>query len=454
MARPRFIAILAAGTLWVSASPVWSQEGEAVPGQPGPPGESIDAQIPGEGDGAELRFAGGTDEAVDATDAVDALGAATGLPGYEVPGLKIDVTGSGSFVHDSNTAQTRNGPSANLFAFAYGVNVNSGRDNAPGGFYGFNLRGQYFVYDNSVAALGRDPLETFFAGYAGINGGFTRIRADVNYHRNNGNSLDWDLIQRETRRQSSHDYNFNVNVSRDLRRGTLELGTGFTLRDFDRNVGIDDGQNLYGDIAWMTSPSFAPKTETGLGFRFGSDEFSGQPSQTFLTPSLRWRWKVSGKTAVRNSFGYEMRSIDTTPASDLRNLVYDGGIDWAVTRKTSLGLGYYRRVQPSFILNGQDVTMTGLALTVSNQLPGRFVLSTRAGYENAAYETRGTPQPGIPDRDDEFLRLALELSHPLRLTDKVAGEWAVFFNYNQNDSNQAVFSFDQNVAGIRFGLIY
>jgi hypothetical protein len=36
----------------------------------------------------------------------------------------------------------------------------------------------------------------------------------------------------------------------------------------------------------------------------------------------------------------------------------------------------------------------------------------------------------------------------------VGGEWAVFFNYNQNDSNQAVFSFDQNVAGVRFGLIY
>ncbi len=57
-------------------------------------------------------------------------------------------------MHDSNTAQTQNGPSANLFAFAYGVDVNSGRQNAPGGFYGFNLRGQYFVYDNAVASLG------------------------------------------------------------------------------------------------------------------------------------------------------------------------------------------------------------------------------------------------------------------------------------------------------------
>jgi hypothetical protein len=119
-----------------------------------------------------------------------------------------------------------------------------------------------------------------------------------------------------------------------------------------------------------------------------------------------------------------------------------------------MGIGYYRRVQPSFILNGQDVTMTGIAVDVTNRLPGRFVLNTRLGYENAAYLTRGVPVPGVPDRDDQFLRLALELRHPLRLTDKLAGEWAVFFNYNQNDSNQAVFSFDQNVAGVRFGLIY
>jgi hypothetical protein len=448
MLSTRVTAFLVAGTLWVPGAFLRSQEAVPLPVPPPPaePSEKpVSVEIPDGGEGAAIaEFAEGPNGAVEAAD----------LSGYDISGLKVDVTGSGSFVHDSNTAQMQNGPSANLFAFAYAVEVNSGRQNAPGGYYGFNLRGQYFVYDNAAASLGRDPLETFFAGYAGINGGFTRIRTDVNYHRNNGNSLDWDSIQRETRRQSSHDYNFNVAASRDLRRGTLEVGAGYTLRDFDRNVGIDDGENLYGDLAWMTSPSFAPKTETGLGFRFGNDEFSGQPTQTFLTPSFRWRWKVSGKSSVRNSFGYEMRSIDTTPSSDLRNLVYDGGIDWALTGKTALGLGYYRRVQPSFILNGQDVTMTGLAVNMTNQLPGRFVLNTRAGYEDASYQTRGTPIPGSVDRDDQFLRLALELRHPLRLSEKVGGEWAVFFNYNQNDSNQAVFSFDQNVAGVRFGLIY
>jgi hypothetical protein len=442
----RLIRIVLAGCLWVSGGILCSQDEVTDPGLPAATDETVVEEVLDGGGGAALDAF--------AQDPGGAAETGADLSGYDLPGLKVDVTGSGSFVHDSNTAQTQNGPSANLFAFAYGVDVNSGRQNAPGGFYGFNLRGQYFVYDNAVASLGRDPLETFFTGYAGINGGFTRIRVDVNYHRNNGNSLDWDFIQRETRRQSSHDYNFNVAVSRDLRRGTLELGAGYMLRDFDQNVGIDDGENMFGDIAWMTSPSFAPKTETGLGFRFGSDVFSGQPEQSFLTPSFRWRWKVSGKTSVRNSFGYEMRSIDTTPSSDMQNLVYDGGIDWSVTQKTSLGIGYYRRVQPSFILNGQDVIMTGLAFDVVNQLPGRFVLNTRAGFENAAYETRGTPAPGMPDRDDQFLRLALELRHPLQLTEKLGGEWAIFFNYNQNDSNQAVFSFDQNVAGVRFGLIY
>jgi len=443
-----YLGIVLAGCLCASGGKAWSQdeawktENPLIEG-----GEAAEA--------AEATLSHSDQAAVDEFAPVD--GNAVELPqvdsGYDMPGLKIDVTGSSSYGHDSNTWQAPNGPSANLFAFAYGVNVNSGRENAPGGYYGFDLRGQYFVYDNAAAAMGRDPYEQFFAGHAGFNGGFTEIRMDVNYHRNNGNSLDWDYVQRETRRQASHDYNFALSVSRDLWRGSLELGAGYTLRDFDDNVNVGDGENLFGDIAWMTTPSFAPKSETGLGFRFGSDEYSGQPSQSFVTPSLRGRWKLSGKTTVRNSFGYEMRSVDATPSTDSQNFVYDGGVEWAATAKTGVGLGYYRRVQPSYLLNGQDTTTTGAALTLSNQLPHQFLLSTRAGYESVTYFSSAAAAAAA-NRDDQFLRFALELSHPLKLTDRIHGEYAIFFNYNNNDSNLALYSFEQDVAGIRFGLIY
>jgi hypothetical protein len=40
------------------------------------------------------------------------------------------------------------------------------------------------------------------------------------------------------------------------------------------------------------------------------------------------------------------------------------------------------------------------------------------------------------------------------ITEKLLGQWGIFYNYNQNDSNIALSSFDQSVVGIRVGLVY
>ena len=49
---------------------------------------------------------------------------------------------------------------------------------------------------------------------------------------------------------------------------------------------------------------------------------------------------------------------------------------------------------------------------------------------------------------------AEKASGTLPLLDNEQCEIAAGWVLSQNDSNQAVFSFDQNVAGVRFGLIY
>jgi hypothetical protein len=368
------------------------------------------------------------------------------------PGLKVDLTGSTSYIYDSNTTQSATPDSASLFAFGFGAIAKSGPENERGAFYGLDYSGQAFLYTDSADDFGRDPYEHFFGGYVGVNGGKTHIRLDVDYHRNNGNSIQWDRVQRETRRAASHDYGFNLGVKRDLFRGDLELGFGYFLRDFDPGTGVGDGENVFTDLAWMTTPSFAPKSSVGLGVRFGNDEYDGQPAQDSTTPSLRWRYRISGKTSLHNSLGYEFRSIDSPGADDSENLVYNGGIDWAATSKTGFGLAYYRNVQPSYVLNGEDSTNTGITVQMSNDLPGRFELTSRVGFENAEYFS--SAPVATAGRDDDFLRLSLELSHPLVITERLRGQWAIFYNHNQNDSSQAVYEFDQNITGIRFGFVY
>lgn len=368
------------------------------------------------------------------------------------PGLKVDLTGSTSYIYDSNTTQSFVADSASLFAFGFGAVAKSGPENQRGAFYGVDYNGQAYLYTDSADDFGRDPYEHYFGGYVGVNGGKTRIRVDVDYHRNNGNSIQWDRIQRETRRAASHDYGVNLGVKRDLLRGELELGFGYLLRDFDPGTGVGDGENAFTDLAWMTTPSFAPKSSIGLGVRFGNDEYDGQPAQDATTPSFRWRYRVSGKTSLHNSLGYEFRSIDSPGSQDSENLVYSGGIDWAATSKTGFGFAYYRNVQPSYVLNGEDSTNTGITLQMSNDLPGRFQLASRIGYENAEYFSSGVGTAA--GRDDDFLRLSLELTHPLVITERLRGQWAIFYNHNQNDSSQALYEFDQNITGIRFGFVY
>lgn len=397
-------------------------------------------------------LSGGADSEV-ALDETSLAGLEDSVLGYSLfPGLKLDLSGSTSYIFDSNTTQTPVENSASVFAFTLGAEAKSGKEDKRGAFYGVDYIGQAFIYTDSADDFGRDPYEHFFGGNVGVNGAKTRIRVDFDYHRNNGNAIQWDRVERETRRAASHDYNLNLGVTRDLFRGDLEFGAGYAMRDFDAGSGLNDGENTFTDIAWLTTPSFAPRSSVGLGVRSGTDNYDGQSQQDFVTPSLRWRYRVSGKTSLHHSLGYEFRSIDAPGGQDSENVVFNGGIDWAATSKTRVGFSYYRNVQPSYVLNAQDTTLSGVAFDVSNRLPALFLLTTRLGYENADYFSNAVG--GVAGRDDDFVRFSMDLSRPLVVGEKLRGEWAVFFHHNRNDSSQAPFEFEQNIAGVRFGFAY
>lgn len=375
---------------------------------------------------------------------------AGGMPIF--PNVTVDLFGSGSYIYDSNTTQTPIENSASLFAFSYGANVLAGSQAEEGGYAGLSFNGQAYAYEDAAAAAGRDPFEWRLGGFVGLNRGKTRTRLNMGYYRNNGNGLQFDEVNRETRRAQSNDYNFDLSVARELSRGSIEAGAGYTLRDFDPGTGVNDGESFYGDVAGFVIPSFAPKTSLGLGLRAGSDSFDRNATQNSLTPSFRWRYRLSGKTSLYSSIGYEFRTVDGAGGLDSENLVYNGGVDWTATGKTTFALGYYSRVQPSYTTAGEDSQTSGVTLQMDHRLPGRFQLATQIGYENADYFAN---QVGVvSNRNDNFVRLGVDLSHPLALTDKLRGEWAVFYNYNQNDSTQAFVEFEQSVTGVRFGLTY
>ena len=386
----------------------------------------------------------------------------SGKSAYEAPGAgllqespyKLSLYGGASAVYNSNTTQLSNGTGAWMGVFDYGVAFASGDEGARGVVYGFNYDGNAYWYENSAAAAGRDPLEHYVGGFFGLNGGKTRFRLDTNYYRNNGNSIEFSGIDREARNAQSHDYRIDASVVRDLDRGSIEFGGGYFMRDFDSGTLLNDQNSYYGDFAFFHKPIFAPKSSLGVGLRVGTDDFTGNVNQDTIAPSFRWRYQASAKTTAYGSMGYESRSNATSTGGDSENFVYDVGVAWAVSDKTSLDFYAARTVRPSSSGVSQDYTSDAFILTISHDLPGQFQLAANVGYENADYFSSGAGTVIANLREDDFLRLGVSLSHPVRLCESVGGVMSVFYNYNENDSNLAIASFDQSIAGVRFGVTY
>ena len=359
----------------------------------------------------------------------------------------LEVLLGGSYLYDSNITQTADGEGGTVGVTDFGASYVFGNEDARGAHFGLSYLGQAFFYEDAQSRAGRDPLEHRLQGVAGLTGGRTRLRLDTSLHINNGNGISLERADRETRYASGIDYTVDVTVVRDLPHGTLEFGVGTDIHDFDGGNGLNDGESYYGDLAWFYQPGFAPKSAFGLGVRAGQEDVDANGSQDFVTPSLRWRYQVSGKTSLETSTGYEFRSIEGS--DDQGAFVYKVGAEWAATAKTSLGIASYRDVQPSYAASGQNYTAHGVGLTLQQQLPARFSLASTIGYEVADYSS--TVRGVVANREDDYFKADVTLGREISLWGRLDGSIDLFYNFSQDSSNLDLVEFDRHVVGIRLG---
>ena len=374
----------------------------------------------------------------------------TGVAMFDETPYTVDLYGGGSTVYNSNTTQLSDGTSAWVAIFDFGFDVESGNQGGRGFDYGFGYDGAVYWWDNTTAAADRDPFEHRLDGYVQVSGGKTRFRIGSDFYRNNGNAMDFVNANREARSAQSNEWGVNASLVRDLSRGSFEVGAAYNMRDFDAGPGLNDQDGYLVDFALFHRFAGAPKTSYGVGFRFGSDDSSGNVDQDFHTTSIRWRYQASSKTSAFSSLGLENRSRPTgtgrsTATGDVDNFVFDAGFKWQVSPKTGLDLYVTRNVRPSYFgVNSDYESLAGVA-QVSHNLPGLYTLDARVGFENAEYNN---------GREDDFLRLGLSVSRPVSLSQGLNGSVSVFYNYNENDSSETFVNFDQTLAGVRFGLVY
>ena len=368
---------------------------------------------------------------------------------FEQSPYTVDLYGGASALYNSNTTQLPNGIGAWAAIFDFGFDFESANQGGRGSEYGFGYDGSAYLWENATAAAGRDPLEHRIDGYFQLNGGKTVFRLSSDYYRNNGNSVNFRNVNRESRSAQSDDLGLDASLVREISRGSLEVGVGYNMRDFVTGSGLNDQSSYAVDLALYQGLGFAPKTNYGIGFRFGGDDYSDNVDQDFYTTSLRWRYQASAKTTAFSSLGWETRSISGGQDDD--NFVFDAGVNWEVSPKTEVKVFLSRSVRPSYSGTDTGFESLGGVASISHELPGLYVLDAQIGYENADYySTAG----GVNQREDDFLRMGLSVSHPISLTPDINGSVSVFYNHNDNDSSDNAADFDQSVTGLRLGFKY
>ena len=368
----------------------------------------------------------------------------------------LDLTLGGSYLYDSNTfLAPRNEVSSLTGVVDLGVALSKAKQKRGRVDYGLEYMAQYFLYENAVAAGGRDPFEQRLGGFFGLNGPKTTVQVTGNVLDNNSNSIDFSNYDHEVRRANSIDYDVGVTVTRELDHGSIEAGGVWANRDFgpSRQGQLNDYETLSGSLFWFYTPAFASKTNIGLGVAGGRDSSENNFTQTYIEPGVQLRYNATERTQAFGNVGYQMRDYsggDSLSGSD--KVVAGIGAIWNPRDTTRIRISANHSVHPSLSTNQENYTSTGVSALLSQHLPAELVLTAMAAYDLSDYFTTGD-QAGS-GREDEFLRVGGSLGRQFHLFDKIASSVSVFYYLNNNESSLDDVDFVQQVAGVRVSLNY
>lgn len=377
-------------------------------------------------------------------------------------GITFDITSG--VAYDSNTllADGRTFPNTGalpqvgewVYWWNFGLSLTGGGGldgEALGPYYGVDLDGSIFAYSSGRGEAGRDNVEPMIRAYVGSRGGKTDVRFDTMYRIQNGNTVDFSDLDREARRAESDDWRFGMTAMRILDHGHLTGSVFFDRTDFGGTTALNDVDHTTWDGAWFHDPIWADKTSFGLGVRGGHFTSDRNVSQSYWEPSLRAIHEFSPKTDFYGSAGYSFRNFEGPAAiNDAGSTSFELGMNWAITDATTANLAAYRTFHPSLVSTFEDFNVTGFMLGVTHALPRDFTLHIDTAYENADYFS--TIEALSSTRDDDYWRLGTTLSHPINFTQRFPGTISAFLYWNENQSSDDRFGFDQYFTGLRVDL--
>ena len=198
---------------------------------------------------------------------------------------------------------------------------------------------------------------------------------------------------------------------------------------------------LSGSLFFNYSPT--GKTTVGLGVTAGYVFAEAPtPDQSFEQGNLRFNYTPSPKLLASGQVGLELRQSSAQGSSEVTP-IFELSASYSPFDGTSISLDGNRQVETSAVLGGQDYTLTGITVSVSQRFFQRAYLRLSTGYSHTDYVAEANNVDAARSDNYYFLQPGVDITVRENIT---AGG---FYSFRTSTSSQSNRNFNDNQVGLR-----
>lgn len=217
---------------------------------------------------------------------------------------------------------------------------------------------------------------------------------------------------------------------------SMSLGASYSFRD----------ASAFNTVAsWSSQNSLdyqiRENLSAGLVLGFGYDQVD--PGSDMVSERVQGRFGgvLGEKLSYSLMGGFEVRQFQEGDSGSLLSPIFTGGLSYAATETTSLGLSFQQSVSPSFF-NDQVNQTTAVSAAATQRLLEKLSLSVSGSYRwNERSSTANTSQQ---QGTDEFVSVQVSLG--TRFLKR--GSMSVFWSWSDNVSTQSGLGFTSEQVGL------
>ena len=198
---------------------------------------------------------------------------------------------------------------------------------------------------------------------------------------------------------------------------------------------------LAGSFFFNYSPT--GKTTVGVGTTVGylfAD--APTPDQSFEQGNVRFSYAPSPKLLATGQVGLELRQSSARGGSDV-SPVFELDTSYSPFDGTAISLTGNRQVEASAVLGGQDYTLTGFSVSVSQRFFQRAFLRLSVGYSHSDYVAETNDVNAARSDNYYFVQPGLDINLRDNLT--LGG----FYSFRSSASTENNRNYTDNQVGVR-----